>query len=1228
MPTPPLASTDDHVHPDVLVADVGSFVPKSEDMGVSFHAFNSTSQDKLTSSAAHSPGAAIAFEARPGSSHTAPSVSLTQLDMDVLDSIASGDPSGAFMNGFAASHQQIQMQSSGNDDMQGVTPVREQSPGSVHTPSSNPSHAASPVPPPFSNVSTSSLASALEEPNASLLNRSRSGSLASPGATANFGSRPSPSQSTQEASFKFTLPSEVTGIPRPDPVNAPHMLVVDDVLNSIMRAAASARQACSMGKSFEASSKIDEMRQKVALVAELLSNTGIDSPPKQDSPRGGMSGGPSASSNTQGHRHSMSLPRLTNNPSTPPGFIPNFPNSGVLSIPSGPSSLEQAVGGPLSMDLTSVTGNQGSPDSDTSRKRCASSMGGNRVNKVIRLDPSDGSLPPLTQSASPPKINLDLPVLQGQSLSTSQAQSVMPSPVATLSGNAQIPLSHTASSGSLSSSLTTVNPMSTGSIVPGAPAIVNMSTSRPIPSSAPVTGVRPGLLQSQTSFPLPLTASAPVSLTDTGRREIDAQLGVEMASPTNTTSGWADLSSTTPVQSQLGSGIGTVRPHDLAGASAMPFSGQQFTAAGHAPPIPMQTAPAPLGQSSGLGSRSGSFSHPNPHQSMYGTMAGNGSVTSVDQVQQPQPLQQHAPPEFVPSQGGRSRAHSRATAPAPRSPSSSSCEEDGESDYEGSYGTSYGQYTSKSSPPLRSRPGSPHRRPSAAGSSASPADSQPLSSGASSGNEIPPEYRADVDRVFFEFLNKVCSNLDATDAKGELIHQTLMAKKMQRLDESPDFRPFKFRIQAFTNGFLEELARQGFPEEKIAMKKVRNYLWTQPYISRFNEDGKKAKSKGNHIWNIDAKKKAEGGWEFRPFRRKLAGAPPSVAYIGLRWSWMPRIWDPQASRANIQVQYSSPNLPPWLSWRDGQLQGIPPPDAQSCEVTVEARTMQDGKEELLTQTFLISVSPVPTGTDMSFSGVRPSLAVDLHNPRRVNSDSIVPNVAGTVGRPIQAMPPPPLGQPAALTAQDAQMMQVLTSAAQRVAQEAQAHVIASARPHEPPGPELQALAKQQHVLTVTAQALDQEVSVHPEAVPPSSHALVAAAQQVVFQAARQVAADRTAVMSLATGVPPSQQAPGAAPVTVNEVSVATQTAVAHAVEITGPLSSEVDVMMTASSILQQHTRTQQMMTPVEQTPLAQPSLDGMRPHSTGTVPTQFSLTQSAIPPYTATAAPLSSLGPF
>ena len=119
--------------------------------------------------------------------------------------------------------------------------------------------------------------------------------------------------------------------------------------------------------------------------------------------------------------------------------------------------------------------------------------------------------------------------------------------------------------------------------------------------------------------------------------------------------------------------------------------------------------------------------------------------------------------------------------------------------------------------------------------------------------------------------------------------------------------------------------------------KVRNYLWNQPYISRFNEDGKKAKSKGNHIWHVDAKKKPEGGWDFRPFRRKFAGAPPAVAYVGNRWSWTPRVWDPQSARPNVPIQFSSPALPSWLQWVDGTLTGIPPPDAQSCDVAVEAR---------------------------------------------------------------------------------------------------------------------------------------------------------------------------------------------------------------------------------------------------------------------------------------------------
>ncbi|KAH9998093.1 hypothetical protein BJV74DRAFT_768010 [Russula compacta] len=454
-------------------------------------------------------------------------------------------------------------------------------------------------------------------------------------------------------------------------------------------------------------------------------------------------------------------------------------------------------------------------------------------------------------------------------------------------------------------------------------------------------------------------------------------------------------------------------------------------------------------------------------------------------------------------------------------------------------------------------------------------------------NEVPQEYRAEVDRIFFEFLNKTCSNLEATDAKGEPIHQTLMAKKMQRLDESPDFRPFKFRIQAFTNAFLEELARQGYPEDKIPMKKIRNYLWNSPFISRFNEDGKKAKSKGNHIWNIEAKKTGDGGWTFRAFQRRLAGIPPGVAYVGLRWTWTPRIWDPQASRNNLHVAYTSPSLPPWLVWHEDQyLTGIPTPDAQSCDVTVEARFMQDGKEEFLSQTVHITIAPV-ANVDTSFSSTsrRPSLVGEV--PRRLASDSVVSQTSPSRTTTDGSAPPPP-PQPQAVPSQDAQVIQVLTTAAQRVAQEAQSQVVAAGVPSEP-GHELKALAKQQHVLTVTAQAVDNTVSAQGNVVAQPSSVLAAAAQQVVLQAARQVAADHSAIAAAhfsAGFSPPPVSA--TSQVTVNEVSAATQSAVAQAVELTGHLSSEVDVLMTASSLLQaQHAHVQaQVQAQVQPRPVA------------------------------------------
>ncbi|KAG8772775.1 hypothetical protein FRC12_002905 [Ceratobasidium sp. 428] len=289
---------------------------------------------------------------------------------------------------------------------------------------------------------------------------------------------------------------------------------------------------------------------------------------------------------------------------------------------------------------------------------------------------------------------------------------------------------------------------------------------------------------------------------------------------------------------------------------------------------------------------------------------------------------------------------------------------------------SRGAVVPRQSPPHKSRLGRP-------------GDATPdASTHAHSANALPAELKNEVDRVFFKFLNKICSNLEATDNKGEAIHQTLMAKKMARLDELPDFRPFKFRIQAFTNGFLEELASEGYPDEVIPMKKIKSYLWNQPYISRFNEDGKKAKSKGNHIWNIDARK-VEGTspiqWAFREFKRKIAGTPPGIAYHGHLWQWAPHVWDPQVSRTNITATFSSPSLPPWLSWNDGVLSGTPGPDALNTDITVIAQVQGDCEEQLLSHTFHLNIAP--SAVDPAFvKSRRPSL---VHDIRRNVSDSAV-----------------------------------------------------------------------------------------------------------------------------------------------------------------------------------------------------------------------------------------------
>ncbi|WVQ78747.1 hypothetical protein IAT38_000834 [Cryptococcus sp. DSM 104549] len=229
------------------------------------------------------------------------------------------------------------------------------------------------------------------------------------------------------------------------------------------------------------------------------------------------------------------------------------------------------------------------------------------------------------------------------------------------------------------------------------------------------------------------------------------------------------------------------------------------------------------------------------------------------------------------------------------------------------------------------------------------------------GGAISEDVRRQLDQIFEEFLNRICSDLEVVDSKGEKIHQVLMPKKMAKLDESTDYRPFKFRIQAFTNAFTDNLQQRGITEETMSVKKIKNYLWRQDLISRFNPDGKKAKSKGNHIWNVDAKKLPGGGWVFRPFKRRIIGQPNSYGVVNQPYEWEPRIWDPQAPSDTLHPRFSSPpgSLPAWLRWEDStKLVGVPDAPCALIHIPVLAEFIDgSGNPATIEASYPIQVVP-------------------------------------------------------------------------------------------------------------------------------------------------------------------------------------------------------------------------------------------------------------------------------
>ena len=209
---------------------------------------------------------------------------------------------------------------------------------------------------------------------------------------------------------------------------------------------------------------------------------------------------------------------------------------------------------------------------------------------------------------------------------------------------------------------------------------------------------------------------------------------------------------------------------------------------------------------------------------------------------------------------------------------------------------------------------------------------------------------------------------------------------MARLEESPDWRPFRFRIQPFTNAFQNEVYSRGISEVDCGIKKIKQYLWTQKLIARFNEDGKKAKSRGNHIWLIDARKLPTGGWDFREFRRRIAGVPKQ-AYVNCQWSWRLRIWDPQIPSASIRAVFSAPVLPPWCRWENEDdrqvLLGTPTSKDDSTFLRVIAHYVFANHLHELEHSVNLEILDIPSG-----DGASTSAASDTAHAAPVDGDTL------------------------------------------------------------------------------------------------------------------------------------------------------------------------------------------------------------------------------------------------
>jgi hypothetical protein len=181
-----------------------------------------------------------------------------------------------------------------------------------------------------------------------------------------------------------------------------------------------------------------------------------------------------------------------------------------------------------------------------------------------------------------------------------------------------------------------------------------------------------------------------------------------------------------------------------------------------------------------------------------------------------------------------------------------------------------------------------------------------------------------MEQLLFSYLTKLLDDSGSVDSSGTRIHFTEMAKRSQAMSSMNEFATFKFKITPFIDGYTQYC--RPYVSDSVT---ILDYLYRSPVIVRFSTANKRVKTKGFHVWCVEARK-TEEGWVFKEHRPCVLSAPP--CYLGEPYEWKVQIYDPHSvSDSIVRIQ----DLPHGFHFRDNKFYGVPVSEG-NLELEVQA----------------------------------------------------------------------------------------------------------------------------------------------------------------------------------------------------------------------------------------------------------------------------------------------------